>query len=168
MNQLGKRERIFKVLGIEYFYDLYYKRNVKYPVSSLSNETTAKKRALTKKEYKIVLKTYLQHFFKKLYFENKPRYFFFSGLIEKSTHSRVEVFKNVKQVINPIIFTWYKRPSYCFALNVELNKASSTNITGGILSLERLYKKIGDIDMIKHTKDLMKDINDNSKRFING
>jgi len=169
-----RKHKNFRSIGRDYFYKVYKSLKIKYDSITLRNyrdQKTNRRQELPKQLYFKIINTYLDIYFFKFYFTEKPRYFFLGGKLAKYLDSYIlKMSRTTKKAFNPIILKWLHRPSYSHALNIMLYKASNGFPLKKmhIAKLDKIFKEEGDIDSLPVKKEFNEDVFKYKKYFING
>lgn len=141
-------------VNISHFYDIYKKeKGIKYP-SLFDLDTSSKPRKVTFVEFKFIIKTYLTIYFKELFFDLKPKAFFFGGylkIVRYQNWSRILKDGNTKKEKihsgnDSLGLMWYLRPTKRFNHKFKIKKLTgSSNI---LPKIEKMCKRQNDIDNI--------------------
>jgi hypothetical protein len=162
-NQIQEKNCSTRVLGINHFYKLYLKENVHRDNSLFFiNEKikSKKKRVATFKEYKKVVRCYLEIYFYELYFLKIPSYFFLLGLLKVTVSSPWSA-KNKKGGYfgsdGALGLFWYLRPSERSYFMVKINKLTGKH--NMLPKIEADFKK-------QHDKELLPTFTEERKKGL--
>lgn len=144
------------VLGIDYFYDLFLKKKLKFPKQFFFNIKTRKKTLpVEQKLHKQIISTYFDNYFFDLYHSNSILYFPLSGklALNKGKH----FFKNPNNRNNnarSIVWTWFERPSFAYFLNVKLLKLKGS--TSKLNKMDEEYRQNNEVEELDNNRIFLK------------
>lgn len=155
------------VLSISYFYDLFAKRKYLFPTSYFlfPINTRKKKIPISHFLYKKIVQKYLDIYFNEFYFDDIPKYFMLSGLLQKAKSiSKIMSLQNGNfQQSKGISWIWYQRPSIAYYSNIRLIKLKGS--TNKLNKLDAQYKIDNDIDTLVSVKTVLDKIRQQHKFF---
>lgn len=134
----------------KYFYDNYPNKN-NFSKKQLGISNHKRKEVMSFLLYKKIIITYLDVYFKDLYFSKLKSYFFLTGSLTLLI-SPPAFHKHLgKMKPESITLYWAERPNYLFNSMVKFNKLSGS--TNRFPKLDKLFFNIFDRDKIKTGKD---------------
>lgn len=144
-----------EVLNIDFFYKKFKKEKKLYVPSLFGIKTRAvKPRALTFKEYKKIISTFLKIYFFELYMTKKTMYFFLCGFMKLTTSPTWTKLKKrgyskektLHVVDKALVWFWYMRPSEKTFLMVKISKL--TGLNNMIPKIEKIFNNNNDKDLL--------------------
>lgn len=158
------KEKYNNNYGIDYFYDLFKKRNAYYPKSYfffMGGRT--RKVLLEKKLFKKIILSYFDIYFKEFYSHTDEQYFFLSGKLTKARGKKVYKNPNGINQTESILWVWFLRPAYNYVSNLKIIKLKGTNRR--VEKLEKQFKETFDVGLLPEINTLLKSLNNNHKLY---
>lgn len=154
----------YTYFGLDEFFQFFSKRKLFFSKSDFLYKLNTRKQKIEvdKELFKSVTQRYFRIYFSELYYQNKPKYFFLSGIIEKTKSKKFYDYQQQKFHNHGIGFVWYLRPSISYLFNINMIKLTKSNYP--LREIELRYRPHCNYDALKPLNKLLKELTLSNKK----